>query len=260
MRNGVQICLLFFFSLKFCLSIGQDTKSTLFTFQRIEKINWKIDTFQFEKTKLWKKSLVPIGIVGISLSLNSIKTKTNIQNSIQKNFNSSDSQLDSYLKYAPIGIMYSADLLKFKSKNSIWNQSKYLFLSELIASGITLGLKHTLKIQRPNQVDHESFPSGHSTVAFTASQVLYNEFHEHNKMIAYSGFLFSIPTATLRVIKNEHWVPDVLMGMGIGIFVTNLVYHFEPLKNWNPWKKTKNIVLFPTINSDYSGFCFSYRM
>jgi membrane-associated phospholipid phosphatase len=249
-----------FFFLKVGFVLSQEKGTQFFTIKRYQKINWNVDTVTYNKSKLWKKSIIPVGVAALSLSMNSISTKTNIQQTILDNTNYQANNIDSYLKYAPIGLMYSADLLKIKAKNSIWRQTKYLFLSELFSACVTLGLKHLLNIQRPNEEDYNSFPSGHSSVAFTASQVLYNEFHEHNKMIAYSGFLFSIPTATMRVLSNEHWVPDVLMGMSIGILMTNLVYHFEPLKNWNPWKKEKNIVVLPTVNSTYSGLYFSYKI
>ena len=119
-------------------------------------------------------------------------------------------------------------------------------------------LKYSLKIQRPENGTFNSFPSGHTAQAFVESQVLFNEFYQTNKVIAFSGFLTSISTGSLRVINNRHWIPDVLMGAGIGILVTNLVYYFKPLKNWNPFLKyqhSKNHISFsPSISSQFSGF------
>ena len=57
--------------------------------------------------------------------------------------------------------------------------------------------------------------------------------------------------------NNRHWVSDVMVGAGIGILVTELVYYFEPLKNFNPFKKTKNITLIPQINDENYGLYFS---
>ncbi len=46
----------------------------------------------------------------------------------------------------------------------------------------------------------------------------------------------------------------------IGILVTKLVYHFEPLKNWNPFKKKDNMMLIPTVNNNHLGFYFKLNL
>ena len=89
-----------------------------------------------------------------------------------------------------------------------------------------------------------AFPSGHSTIAFTNAAVLQNEFQETSTVYAYSGYAFAATTGVFRMLNNKHYVSDVLVGAGIGILVTQLVYHFEPLKNFNPFKKSKNIKCF----------------
>lgn len=46
------------------------------------------------------------------------------------------------------------------------------------------------------------------------------------------------------------------MGAGIAILMTNIVYHFEPLKNWNPWQKKKRnstLLFTPSLNANSMG-------
>jgi hypothetical protein len=222
--------------------------------KRYDKINWNGTSLPFSKAKLYKKSIVPLGLMTLGLSLNTIKIKTGLQEKFRAPFNGFTSHADDYLQYVPTGIMYCADILKFKARNSIWNQTKFLFISELFTAGIVQTMKYSFKIQRPNDGAYNSFPSGHTSQAFVESQVLFNEFYQSSKLIALSGYLFSISTGALRVVNNQHWIPDVLMGAGIGILVTNLVYHFEPFKNWDPWKrKSTKIGFIPSINSNYIG-------
>lgn len=234
-----------------CLSSGifaQENTSS----KRYEKINWIGPSLNLKKPKLWKKTIVPLSLAGLSLSLNSLDTKTKLQDAFREPFNGFTTNADDYIAIAPVVILGTADLLKYKAKNSVWNQAKYGVISECISVGIVLILKNTLKIERPDHSEFNSFPSNHTAVSFAASQVLYNEFNQTNKFIAYSGFLFSVSTGSLRVINNRHWIPDVLMGAGIGILVTNLVYHFEPLKNWNPWKKKDlNMSFVPSLGNDF---------
>ena len=57
------------------------------------------------------------------------------------------------------------------------------------------------------------------------------------------------------MVNNRHWVSDVVAGAGIGFLVGNLIYHIEPLKNWNPFKKSKNLTFTPIIYDQ--GFSLS---
>jgi membrane-associated phospholipid phosphatase len=60
------------------------------------------------------------------------------------------------------------------------------------------------------------------------------------------------------MVNDKHWISDVLVGAGIGILATELVYYFEPLKNFNPFKNSKNISFVPQIDPYSTGFYFSY--
>jgi membrane-associated phospholipid phosphatase len=202
--------------------------------------------------KMWAPAT--LGILSISLMTDS--SKYGLQSLIRQPFNNFNTEADDYLQYAPIGIMYLADLFKIKSKNTVWNQTKFLVISELGTAIIIQVLKYTLRIERPDQSANNSYPSGHTGQAFVASQVLYNEFRATSPALAYSGFLFSVSTGALRIVNNHHWLPDVLLGAGIGMLVTNLVYFYEPLKSWNPFSKMKRKMdgsFIPVWNSNYIG-------
>ena len=170
-----------------------------------------------------------------------------------------DIRLDNYIQYAPIAELYIADLSGIKHKNSVWNQTKYLAISELITSGIIQTLKFTTKVQRPNGAAF-SFPSGHTSNAFCSAAALYQEFCNSNMPIAISGFGFSTATGILRITNNRHWISDVIAGAGIGILVTDLVYYWEPLKNWNPFKVSRKFAFEPSLNITTDGALVGMRM
>ena len=219
-------------------------------------------TVNQKKTHLFDVVWAPITLNLISIDLMRDSSKYGLQKLVRQPFNEYHTTLDDYIQYAPAVILYTADLFKVPARNSVWNQTKYFIISEAITSGVVQALKYSFKIQRPNNGAFNSYPSGHTSQAFVQSQVLYNEFKETNKAIAYSGFLFSIPTGALRIINNRHWVPDVLLGAGIAMLVTNLVYYFEPLKNWNPFQQKKRkteMGFFPTLNDNYIGGYFTLK-
>ncbi|MFK8044580.1 MAG: phosphatase PAP2 family protein [Crocinitomicaceae bacterium] len=223
---------------------------------RFEKINWRGEGIDLKMNSIKKKMVIPSILMISGLSLNTIPTKTKLQDFIREPFNGYSTNLDDFIQYAPIVMMYSSDLFKIPARNSIWNQTKYLFISELVTGTIVQVLKHTTKIARPNSNTLTAFPSGHTAQAFVAGQVLFHEFYRTRPLLGLSGFIFASSTGALRVVNNRHWVPDVLMGAGIAIFVTNLVYHFEPFKNWDPFTKfEKDLSLFvsPVIQNDNYG-------
>jgi len=201
---------------------------------------------------------LPLSLSALSavLSIDSTKFKlqTQVRSVVVDTFRT---HVDDWIHYTPIVTMYAADLFKVPAKNTVWNQTKFLAISEALNSLVTIGLKYTFKVQRPNNGPFNSYPSGHTSQAFVQSQALFNEFRDTAPLLAASGFLFSITTGSLRVLNNRHWVPDVLLGAGVGILVTNLVWHFEPLKNWNPFNKRKNkdlsLTVVPSIREDFLG-------
>lgn len=225
------------------------------------------DTIQFtdslklkKKRTLVQKSIVPVSLIGLGLIINNRDFEKNLQTDLRNNVgNGYQTSIDNYLLFVPIAQMYTADAFGMKAKNHWFDQTKYLFISNVVSTGISELLKNTITKTRPNG-DPQSFPSGHTTIAFTNATVLMNEFKETNPVFAYSGYAFATTTGILRMLNNKHYVSDVLVGAGIGILVTQLVYHFEPFKNFNPFKKSKDISFFPQYKENTYGFNFKYNL
>ncbi len=222
----------------------------------------KINTSMKDSTKsftLLKKSIVPVSLIAFGVIVNNSnfekELQINLRNKVGNNY---ELRVDDYLQYIPIVEMYSADLLGFKSKNNWFDQTKYLLISNLISATITHSLKYITNKDRPSGASY-SFPSGHTTLAFTNAGVLYNEFKDNSPTLAFSGYVFAATTGAFRMINNKHWFSDVLVGAGIGIISAELVYYFEPFKNYNPFEKSKNITLLPQLGSDNYGFYFAYN-
>ena len=204
-----------------------------------------------------RKAIVPLSLIGIGVLLNGSQLEKQFDIYLHDKLKyGHTTTVDDYTRYAPIVIMYSADILGAKAKNHWFDQTKYLLISNFISGFTTRGLKNLTAKTRPDSTSH-SFPSGHTTNAFSNASVLYNEFYESSPLLAYSGYAFAASTAMFRTFNNKHWVSDIMVGAGIGIAVTELVYYFEPLKNFNPFKKSKNIMLVPQLNDGNYGFYFS---
>ncbi len=80
------------------------------------------------------------------------------------------------------------------------------------------------QIDRPADTseDYESFPSGHTLMAFSAAaytqtmQALFYPDSTTMKAISATTWILAATTATLRVISGNHYLEDVLAGAAIG--------------------------------------------
>lgn len=216
-------------------------------------------TFVVEKksNSLLKKSILPVTLIITGVALNNSafekQVKTGVRNKVGNDF---EFKIDDYIQYVPTVQMYGADILGIPAKNHWFDQTKYLAISHLATGIIVLSLKKGVNKTRPSGAPY-SFPSGHTATAFTGATVLFQEFKDTSPFLAYSGFAFSTATGAFRIMNNAHWLSDVVTGAGISILVVNIVYHIEPLKNFNPFKKDKTTSLIPYYNENEFGLYFS---
>ncbi len=130
-----------------------------------------------------------------------------------------------------------------------------------ISGGITAipvrGLKEWWKEDRPDGGKY-SFPSGHTAVAFVGAHMIYKEFKDSNKWMAYSGYTLATLVGAARVIHNRHWVCDVVAGAGFAILGTELAYLiYFPVRNYLTDKANdrfgKYIIVSPVIQPGALG-------
>ncbi|RLD90220.1 MAG: hypothetical protein DRJ09_04960, partial [Bacteroidetes bacterium] len=176
------------------------------------------------KRSIIKRSILPVSLITIGSIISGSTFEKNLQTNLRNAVgNDYEFRIDDYLLFVPVAELYIADIVGAKSKNHWFDQTKYLLISNILTAGITHGLKFAVGKSRPNGGTH-SFPSWHTTFAFTNATVVYNEFIDSSPALAYSGYLFSTTTGVFRMVNNKHWLSDVMVGAGIGILVTNLVY------------------------------------
>ncbi|QKJ63583.1 phosphatase PAP2 family protein [Flavobacterium sp. M31R6] len=209
-----------------------------------------------QKNSFLKMSIVPIALIaGGSLISSSNFEKSfqeGVRNAVGDDFSTT---ADNYTRYVPIVELYAADVIGVKAKNHWFDQTKNLTLSIVITDFITFKLKtHIYKIRPNGSPDGQSFPSAHTSSAFTNATVLFEEFKDTSPLLAYSGYGFATTTGALRIMNDAHWLSDVLVGAGIGILVSKVVYYFDPIIKWNPFEKTKNVTLIPEIDNHQYGF------
>lgn len=217
--------------------------------------NAQLDSIHLKSTSkksFFKKIILPTSLIVSGAFITEKILETNLQKDIRNGAGMDFSTtLDDYLRYAPMAELAIANIIGLQSKNHWFDQAKNLFIIDLASLAIVRPLKSIVKRSRPNNMYiYNSFPSGHTTLAFSNATLLYYEYIDHHPVFAYSGYVFATATGALRVLNDRHWVADVLVGAGIGMLITHIVYALEPLKNWNPFLEKKQLSFAPIINRD----------
>lgn len=165
---------------------------------------------------------------------------------------------DDYLQHAPILAVYGLNLVGVKGKNNFGNRTALLIKSELIMATMTISLKKITAVPRPDSGTPNSFPSGHTAQAFATATFLSKEYG--HKSIWYSIAAYSMATTVgaMRVMNNRHWISDVLVGAGIGIFSTNLAYLTHQYK-WGSNKKAGQTIVMPSFDGQIGMLSLVYQ-
>ncbi|WP_207224357.1 phosphatase PAP2 family protein [Ancylomarina subtilis] len=200
-------------------------------------------------------SLFTIGFIGIeSDALKSFnrEVREEVRENIDRQFTADD-----FLQYAPGAMVYANDLLGVKGKHKLQNQLLIHGTSLFIMGAIVNTLKYSEKVERPDHSSFNSFPSGHTAMAFANAEFLYQEYKDKSIWYGIAGYTIASSIGVFRIVNNRHWVTDVLAGAGIGIFSTKLSYFLYDRVFAKKNNKTKTTLISPFYNSKQLGLCCS---
>ena len=210
-----------------------------------------VSSKQIDDKISFKQFIAPVALISSgALLLNSSLNEdlqSNANNLFGDDFHTS---IDNYLPFVPVAQIYLGKTFGFTPKNNFKQQTINIIVANAIGGAIFTTLKYTIKEERPDQSDDLSFPSGHTSIAFTNAAILYYEYKDSNVWYASSGFLFATATGILRIANNRHYTSDVLAGAGIGLASGLIVSYWNPFKSMTFGKKNKTTAfVFPQIGS-----------
>ncbi|MEO6595348.1 MAG: phosphatase PAP2 family protein [Planctomycetota bacterium] len=103
-----------------------------------------------------------------------------------------------------------------------------LFESFLVVDGVTEILKHGVQRDRPGDGSSDSFPSGHTSFAFTMATYIARSVDDlGDAWYTKLGYLAYVPAAYVGIDRSEanrHYPSDVAFGAFLGLVLTNIVY------------------------------------
>ena len=166
-------------------------------------------------------------------------------------------KFDNYTQYLPAAAVYGLNLAGVQGKHNLRDRTIIFATSQIINTGLVMGLKHTVQEERPDGTNNLSFPSGHTANVFSTAQFMFREYQDSNFWLSLAGYPLAAFTGVYRVINNRHWVGDVVAGAGIGILSTELAYWLFPtINNWfSPKNKESKVatMFFPVYQNNQAG-------
>jgi len=167
--------------------------------------------------------LLTLGLVIETAPSNVIYSKYELQRRLTEG--DRENKWDDYAQFLPMAgaIVIPSFLRDTETRSSLPVIVSNTVFSEALMLGTVSALKSVTNKTRPNG-SSKSFPSGHTAQSFMGAQILYLEYRDSNKWIAYGGYPVAAFVAAERVDNDFHWTSDVLVGAAIGIAVPNLVY------------------------------------
>ncbi|MCY7349052.1 MAG: phosphatase PAP2 family protein [Cytophagaceae bacterium] len=175
-----------------------------------------------------------------------------VQNQILKRFGIVETKADDFLQFAPTVVMLGLGTAGVRGRHELKDQLVLTILSHGAAQAITRTLKYTVAYPRPDGDGFESFPSGHTTTAFTGAALLAREYNGRSVWFGIGGYGVATTVGALRVLQNRHWLADVLFGAGVGIGATQGVYAIYPWLRRKVFRSRKSVFL-PIYNGYSAG-------
>jgi hypothetical protein len=204
-----------------------------------------------EQKMSYKPFLVPAALIATGALLMDSPLNNQLQNNTrQVSGLDFETKIDNYIQYAPIAQLYAGRYLGFRPKIDLAHQTINLIIANAIMGTVVQSLKYTVNEPRPDGSNTQSFPSGHTALAFTNAALLFREYKDASVWYASSGFVFATATGLLRMANNKHYTADVLAGAGIGLASGFLVGYLSPFQWIKFGKKTqKTAFIYPQIGA-----------
>ncbi len=127
--------------------------------------------------------------------------------------------------------------------------AKALTYSMLSTQAIVLGTKTMIGRKRPNESDWYSFPSGHTSAAFSGAAFLQTRYGAKWGIPAYTAATF---VGASRIHGNRHYAGDVIAGAGIAFLMNQ--YFVSPYRTdgvyFNAQPMQDGLALGVTVTND----------
>jgi len=194
--------------------------------------NDNINSQKWYKSTVFKTITAPALLMGYGISVSGENgfpySSKQVQVATAKTFPRFKTGIDDYLAFSTPALALGLKLSGVKTEHNLLDGFLLYAFSFGLSEGIVEGLKYTVHEIRPDHSDNLSFPSAHTSAAFAGAEFLHQEYINQSGWYSAAGYTLGAATGTLRILNDKHWLSDVLVGAGIGILSTKIVYLAYP--------------------------------
>ena len=158
-------------------------------------------------------------------------------------------KIDDYLQYFPHLALYGFSMVGVEAKNSYFDRTLLWGTSGIFVLASVIPLKNIINFERPDASTKNSFPSGHTALAFWGAELVRREYPAWCGVIAYTA---ATGVGAMRIYNNRHWLGDVVAGAGFGILATSSAYWLLPAEQ-KLFEKISKKEISATIVPQFDG-------
>ncbi|MDR1344461.1 MAG: phosphatase PAP2 family protein [Tannerellaceae bacterium] len=207
----------------------------------------------------YTKLILPAALISYGVMSHVSPTLKKLDHHITNAVANPGTKVDDYLQYVPVVSLYALDLAGVKAKNNLRDRV-FLTLSSYIFMGASVNaIKYTAKVMRPDNSTANSFPSGHTAMAFAGAHLLFREYGETSPWIGVAAYTTATATGLMRMVNNRHWMSDVIAGAGIAILSVEAGYMLLPVFRRIMGDGGAAIAISPVAGSGMYGLGFACR-
>lgn len=164
------------------------------------------------------------------------------------------------------GLVYASGLALRNPK--LQRTGVLLVSSMLINDLVTSKLKDEFQRRRPDEANHNSyfeggeggrhhasFPSAHTSTAFTFATAVATVYHDH-KWVPPVAYSMATLVGLSRIHDNKHWATDVLAGATVGFITAKTTNLLLKQVEKQLGRKKVNIYLLPRVANGSAGLSF----
>lgn len=100
-----------------------------------------------------------------------------------------------------------------------------LLRAQILSESMVEPIKFIVGRERPDQSNHQSFPSGHAAATFAAATIIERHLGWKNAAL---GYAIAAYVASSRLHDNVHYVSDVVFGAAVGTIAGRTVTQHGP--------------------------------
>ena len=169
-------------------------------------------------------------------------------------------EFEEYVQYLPSAMHLGLGLAGANCRNGAWDRVIESAIGHAVCIITVKSAKAIVGTKRPDENRRDSFPSGHTAIAFTGAGLCG---YEYGIGWGVGAYALGTTVGAMRLYHNHHWLSDVLVGAGVGILSAGAGIGLrEPVKKLFgiDTSGSREMAFLPSYNPWGGGWSFSFGL